>query len=135
MFVFVRFCPFWDFLYLGYYPHTSRDLASPSCRIFTDSALWAGSVVEFQCPFVCVFVMSQNTQFRMSWRPLVKEWISIFCLWWSKRGPFTEIAKVHHFGPAGELEGDGLWLWLLAVCTSMALRGHFHGKKPNIDSF
>ena len=27
----------------------------------------------------------------------------------------------------GELAGEGLWLWLLAVVTSMVLQGHYNG--------
>ena len=41
--------------------------------IFTDSALWAGSVIESPCPSVCVSVTSRNTHFRRLWRPLFKE--------------------------------------------------------------
>ena len=30
------------------------DLVSPVCGIFTDSALWSGSVIESPCPSVCL---------------------------------------------------------------------------------
>ena len=39
-------------LYWCYYLHPSKDLVSALCRIFTDSALRAGSVIELQCPSV-----------------------------------------------------------------------------------
>ena len=34
----------WFSWYLGYYPHTTRELVSPVCRIFTESAHWADLV-------------------------------------------------------------------------------------------
>ena len=51
-----------------------------SIEFFTDSALWARSVIESPCPSVCLSVTSQNTHFRRSWRPLVKECIPIIGL-------------------------------------------------------
>ena len=32
-------------------------LESPSIRLFNDWALWAGSVIESPCPFVCLSVI------------------------------------------------------------------------------
>ena len=45
-----------------------RLIANLADYIFTESAHWADSVIESQCPsvclFVCVFVSIQNTLFR-----------------------------------------------------------------------
>ena len=40
--------------------------------VFPESAHWADSVIESQCPDVCLCVKIQNTLFRRSWRPLVE---------------------------------------------------------------
>ena len=99
-----------------------------------------------------MFVMSQNTHLRVSWRPLVEECKILACddtnlkkggaicnLRLLKCAVFTSLLWI-----VGELAAEGLSLWLLAVgClhsngtsaalqrhfndTSMALPWHFHG--------
>ena len=63
------------------------------------------SVIEPQCPSVCIFVTLRNTHFQVSWRPLVDEWIPNICLWlhiFKKRGAcfFPKNVKTRGFGPA-----------------------------------
>ena len=54
--------------------------------LFTDSALWAGLVMELPsasvCMSVCVSVPSQDTHFRRLKKVLDKEHIANFGLWW-----------------------------------------------------
>ena len=132
-------------------------LVNDSCsKIFTESAFWAGSVIELPCPCICACVPSQNTHFWVLCTHLVKEHIPNIGLWWHnfhKKGgsvfepwgsffprslkctvldqPTVDNGGVRRpAGPAGE----GLWLWRLAVgCwhfnrTSTALQRHFNNK-------
>ena len=55
-------------------------------NVFTDSALWAGSVIESPCPSfcrsVCLSVKLRNTHFQREIKLLIKRCIANFGLWW-----------------------------------------------------
>ena len=55
---------------------TAQIMLTNSNTLFTESAHWAGSVLELRCRFVCLsvclFVTIENTLFRRSWRLLVE---------------------------------------------------------------
>ena len=63
-------------------PSTKKEIVITIIKIFTDSRLWAGSVIELPCLSVCLCVClpSWNTHFRVSRRLLVKGCISQLCL-------------------------------------------------------
>ena len=114
-------------------------------RFLPQYALWADSVMESPCPSVCLSVClnvsSQNAHFRVLWRLSVQEHSPnmtqfsqkrAFLFFWDFKNArsCTSLLSI-----VGELLGEGLWLWLLAVCTSMALPWHLkkkNKKKKNI---
>ena len=83
--------------------------------IFTESAHLADSVF---CPLPYVVETSGWRKFSL-WFPVMTQF--------SKKngGPFSQF-WTSLLWIVGELAGDGLWLWQLAVCTSTALQWHFH---------
>ena len=111
---------------------------TPRCKngppFFTDSALWAGSVIELQCPSVCMSVTSQNTHFRVSCRLLVKEVILLLAcddtIFKTKKCVlfFSEILKRsvldHPTVDSGGVS-SGKYVALAVDCLLLALQGHF----------
>ena len=73
--------------HISIYKSTTLWLHQPSINIFmwtdmvifTDSAIFARSVIESWCPSVCMCKTSQNTHFRVLWRPVtVGCWLFAF---------------------------------------------------------
>ena len=107
-------------------------------RLFflTELALWADLVIELPYPSVCLSVCLRHRETPTSgcrgvfWSCSIgllchnfqrKKCVRFF---WDCKEPriWTILLSI-----VGELAWEGLWWWLLAVCTSTALQWHLNG--------
>ena len=81
-----------------------RESVSPICRIFTESVHWAYSVVESQCPDVCLYVCvwCRKTPFSKSYGYFWSKGILLilgcddtffFLVWWSLKKVSTPLKE------------------------------------------
>ena len=90
--------------------------------LFTDSALWAGSVIELPCAsacvFVCVSVPSQDTHFRRLERSSCQR---AYCYFWPVLTHFFFLLPFFRFNDSFLLLFFSCWIfWVFLVNQSTA---------------
>ena len=83
----INFCLSWQW---WYYPHRSRDLGSPVCKIFKESALWADSFYRSKCPYVFLSVHNTFSLRLSSFCPhFIKSNVQTFLDFWNPWGKIS----------------------------------------------